>query len=119
MCSGGATRPVLPCALPLAAMRPSTFTSMFSLFRQRGPRGFDLPTRYYDAEQERRAERRQRMDGAPVVDRETLRARMRHGWGRQRADHGRTMRLVAMMVASVVALYLIMKRYLPAEGWGI
>jgi len=42
-------------------MKAPKLPAQFSVFRQRGPRGFDMPTRFYDAEAEARKERLQRV----------------------------------------------------------
>ena len=95
-------------------MNPPKLPAQFSLFKQRAPRGFDLPTRHYDAEAEARAERlkqareRGRQEALLGEDRARLSRQMRHSWQRQHHDNGRMVRLVMILVGvSAVVLFLM------------
>ena len=95
-------------------MNAPKLPARFSLFKQRGPRSFDPPTRYYDAEAESRAERlkqaRERGTQEALLsrDRARLSQRMRHSWQRQHHDNGRTVRLAMILVGvSAVVLFLM------------
>lgn len=87
---------------------------MFSLFRQRGPRGFDLVTRVYDAEKEARKERMARIqhEGASsTADHEHLSQRMRHSWQRQHRGSGAAQRYLITLGLVGVVLFFIIKVY--------
>ncbi|MCB9169245.1 MAG: hypothetical protein H6594_02715 [Flavobacteriales bacterium] len=101
---------------PYAVPGPRLIT-MFSLFRTRGPRGFDYTPRYYDAEKERRAERDARikaeLDDTPreaTYDRERFAARMRHSWQRERSGGSYVARL-ALVLGGVLAFLWAMYRF--------
>jgi hypothetical protein len=98
----------------MRTMNAPKFPAQFSLFKQRGPRGFDLPTRYYDAEAEARVARLKeaREHGTKEAllneDRARLSQRMRHSWQRQHHDNGRIVRLAMILVGvSAVVLFLM------------
>lgn len=88
--------------------------AMFSLFRHRGPRGFDMPTRFYDAEKEARAERAERIrkqQGISSEDRALFAERMRHSWQRKRSGTAQVQRLVFSIGLVTVVLYFIIKGF--------
>lgn len=90
---------------------------MFSLFRQSGPKGFHIGTRYYDPVKEEREERLQRLrnemgSGAqPGFDRELLASRMRHSWQRQTTDRSHLIRLVIVMGLVITILYYLIMSF--------
>lgn len=84
---------------------------MFSLFRQRGPKRFELATRYYDAEKEAREERAKRVVGKNGVDRELLSERMRHSWQRQHSGQGKVQRYVLTLGIVGVIVFFIIKGF--------
>lgn len=84
---------------------------MFSLFRQRGPKRFELATRYYDAEKEAREERAKRVTGKHAADRELLTERMRHSWQRQHSGQGKVQRYVLTLGIVAVVLFFILKGF--------
>ncbi|MCB0769755.1 MAG: hypothetical protein KDC00_05045 [Flavobacteriales bacterium] len=87
---------------------------MFSLFRQRGPRGFDPVTRVYDAEKEARKERMariQREGSGTSLDRDELSRRMRHSWQRQHRGTGAAQRYLITLGLVGVILFFIIKVY--------
>jgi Flp pilus assembly protein TadB len=96
---------------------------MFSLFRQRGPKGFELATRYYDPKKEERAERLKKLKRE--ADAETLRAedrrlfaeRMQHSWRRQSSDRTHIVRLVLIMGMVIAILYFIVKAFGLLAYW--
>ena len=96
---------------------------MFSLFRQRRPKGFDLATRYYDAERERRDERLRRLrnerDGDAVrqADRELLSSRMRHSWQRRSSDGAHISRMLLALALVLLILYVLAKRFGLFDHW--
>jgi len=95
-------------------MQAPKLPAMFSLFRQRGPRGFDLPTRYYDAEKEQREERKrsirvQAKSGS--VDHELFRERLHHSWHRERSGSAQLQRLVLIIGMVSVILFFIIKGF--------
>ncbi len=98
-------------------MKAPKLPGQFSLFRQRGARGFDLPTRYYDAEAEARRERleraRQRGEATELLqeDRARLSREMRHSWQRQSGNNGHTARLAMVLVAVCIILFFIIKGF--------
>ena len=98
-------------------MKAPKLPGQFSLFRQRGARGFDLPTRYYDAEAEARAERleraRQRGEATELMadDRARLSREMRHSWQRKSSNSGHTARLAAVLGAVCIILFFIIKGF--------
>jgi len=91
--------------------------AQFSLFRQRGARGFDLPTRFYDPEKEARNERlqqaRERAERTGLLDEDRARMaqRMRHSWQRRSSDGNRLTRLAVIMGGVLVILYFIIKAF--------
>jgi len=97
--------------LPSAVQAPR-LPAQFSLFRQRGPRGFDLVTRYYDPLKEAREERL-RKAGKEGRDarRELFSARMRHSWQRHGSDRAHLVRLVVVMGLVIAILYFIVKSF--------
>lgn len=90
---------------------------MFSLFRQRTPRGFDPVTRYYDPQKEARAERLRRMnttghpEGDLMAERDLFAERMRHSWRRQSSSKAHLIRLMVVMGMVVTILYFIVKGF--------
>jgi len=98
-------------------MNPTRLPAQFSLFKQRAPRGFDLPTRHYDAEAEARAERlkqardRDAQQSLVAGDRARLSHQMRHSWQRQRHDNGRTARLAMILVGVSAVLFFLMRGF--------
>ncbi len=98
-------------------MQRSNMFERFSLFRNRGPKGFDLATRYYDAEKERLEERRQRLGrtlDATLTDEERrslLASRIQHSWQRRSGDGTRVLRLVMVLILVLAGLYIIMRKY--------
>lgn len=98
-------------------MQAPKLPAMFSLFRQRAPRGFDYAPRYYDALKEASEERRKRLrlKGDPTAPRnerhEIMRDRMRHSWHRQGSSRNSVMRLVVVMGMVCVILYFIIKGF--------
>lgn len=90
---------------------------MFSLFRQRGPKGFDPVTRYYDPLKEARDERlrklaaEQRAEAERTADRDLFAERMRHSWRRQSSDRAHLIRLVVVMGLVITILYFIVKGF--------
>ncbi len=98
-------------------MNPPKLPVAFSLFRQRGPKGFDFPTRYYDAEREAREERlkkaRERADAEGLLDadRAMFAERMRHSWQRQTTERSHITRLLMTMGGVMVILYFIIKGF--------
>lgn len=105
------------CLTFVVAMNPPKLPAQFSLFKQRAPRGFDLPTRYYDAEAEARAERlkqaRERGNREALLseDRARLSQQMRHSWQRQHHDNGRTARLAMILVGVSAVLFFLMRGF--------
>jgi hypothetical protein len=97
--------------------------ALFSLFRQRGPRGFDLVTRYYDPLKEEREERIRKAradadaEGLLTADRRFFAERMRHSWQRQGSDRTHLIRLVLIMTMVIVILYFIVKGFGLLEYW--
>lgn len=97
--------------------------ALFSLFRQRGPRGFDLVTRYYDPLKEERDERirkvRREMDATALQeeDRRLFAERMRHSWRRQSSDRAHIIRLVLIMCMVMVMLFFIIKGFGLLTYW--
>ena len=98
-------------------MKAPKLPAQFSVFRQRGPRGFDPPTRFYDAEAEARKERlqhaRERGDRNDLLaqDRAQLSQRMRHSWQRQHHGNGRMARLAMILVGVSVVLFLLVRSF--------
>jgi hypothetical protein len=98
-------------------MNPPKLPASFSLFRQRGPKGFDFPTRYYDAEREEREERlkkareRSGSEGLLEADRAMFADRMRHSWQRQTTERSHITRLLMTMGGVMVILYFIIKGF--------
>ena len=98
-------------------MKAPKLPAQFSVFRQRGPRGFDMPTRFYDAEAEARKERLQRVRerGETIElmanDRALLGQRMRHSWQRQHQGNGRMARLALTLVGVSVVLFLLIRSF--------
>ena len=96
---------------------------MFSLFRQRGPKGFDLATRYYDPVKEEREERRRKVkketNGAELIghDRELFADRLRHSWRRQSSDRSHIIRLVLIMGMVIAILFFIVKGFGLLSYW--
>jgi hypothetical protein len=90
---------------------------MFSLFRQRGPRGFDPATRFYDPEKEARAERLRRSGGNSVLredarDREAFARQIRHSWQRKHGSGGGQVQRLVLSIGMVsVILYFIIKAF--------
>lgn len=112
--SGGQARslPAYPRRLvTFEAMQPPRIPALFSLFRQRGGRGFDYTPRYYDAAKEARHQRIQRAAGAEGQGPEAFRARMRHSWQRQGGEGASVMRLVVVMAMVCGILYFIIKGF--------
>lgn len=97
--------------------------ALFSLFRQRGPRGFDLVTRYYDPLKEERDERLRKARSAGAVadgrsaGRELFAERMRHGWRRQSSERAHLVRLVVIMGMVIAILYFIVKGFGLLAYW--
>lgn len=96
---------------------------MFSLFRQRPTRGFDLVTRYYDPLKEARDERLRKVRSVAMVeeerraDRELFAERMRHSWHRQSSDRTQLIRLLLIMGMVIAILYFIVKGFGLLEYW--
>ena len=96
---------------------------MFSLFRQRGPKGFELATRYYDARKEERNERMAKLkreadaDVLREEDRRQFAERMRHSWRRQSSDRAHIVRLVIIMGMVIAILYFIIKGFGLLTYW--
>lgn len=94
----------------------STITR-FSLFRNRGPKGFHIPARYYDAAKEAQRERELRLkqelsvEALSAMRRERLAERIRHSWHRRSSDTSRSKRLLVVLgfVASLA--------YILYKGW--
>jgi len=97
--------------------------ALFSLFRQRPTRGFDLVTRYYDPLKEQRDERLRKVRADAVAehsrsaDRELFAERMRHSWQRQSSDRTHLIRLVLIMGMVIAILYFIVKGFGLLEYW--
>ena len=97
------------------------------MFRQRGVRGFDFPTRFYDAEQEARNERRKRsmaesgIDADRASQRDRFAERLKHSWHRPSSDRSHLLRLVLIMGMVCVILYFILKGFglLDQNAWPI
>lgn len=91
--------------------------ALFSLFRQRGPRGFEPATRYYDQAKEEREERQKRIRAAaeanePVpADRELFAQRMRHSWQRESSNRTHLVRLLLVMTMVIVILFFIVRSF--------
>ncbi len=108
---------------PKQEMPAPKFTAMFSLFRQRGPKGFYMGTRYYDPVKEEREERLQRLraeidpDRRHSIDREILAQRMRHSWRRQSTDRSHLVRLVIVMGLVMTILYYLIMSFGLLEHW--
>jgi hypothetical protein len=87
------------------------------MFRQRGPRGFDLVTRYYDPLKEERDERIRKARASArtpdprAEDRELFAQRMRHSWQRQSSDRTHLIRLVIIMSMVIAILYFIVRSF--------
>jgi uncharacterized membrane protein YccC len=98
-------------------MKVPKLPGQFSLFRQRGARGFDLPTRFFDADAEARKERleqaRKRGEATELLqgDRERLSKEMRHSWQRQSSNNGHTARLAVTLGAVCIILFFIIKGF--------
>jgi len=98
-------------------MNAPKLPAQFSLFKQRKPRGFDLPTRHCDAEAEGRAERlkqardRGAQEALVAGDRARLSHQMRHSWQRQHHDNGRTARLAMVLVGVSAVLFFLMRGF--------
>ena len=94
--------------------------SLFSFFRQAGPKGFRFPPRYYDPvteAQEERAERlRREVDGDNTLRRELFAERMRHSWQRRSSDRARSGRLLIVLALVAFTLYLLYKGYVLLDG---
>jgi hypothetical protein len=109
--------------LPEQKMPAPKFPAMFSLFRQNGPKGFHIGTRYYDPVKEEREERlkrlRSEMDpGARrALEREVFSARMRHSWQRQSSDRTHLIRLVIVMGLVLTILYYLIMSFGLLEQW--
>lgn len=88
---------------------------MFSLFRQRGPRGFELVTRVYDPEKEARQKREERIRNEQAADSATDRAllaeRMRHSWQRQHRGTGMLTRYLISIGMVGIILFFIIKAF--------
>ena len=84
---------------------------MFSLFRQRGARGFDFPTRYYDAEKEEREQRHRAVREGSAEAKELFRERLHHSWHRERSSGAHLQRLVLIIGMVTVILYFIIKAF--------
>jgi hypothetical protein len=99
------------------------FSAMFSLFRQRGPKGFHIGTRYYDPVKEEREERLERLRAkkdtseGPHYDRELFASRMRHSWQRQTTDRSHIIRLVIVMGLVITILYYLIMSFGLLEHW--
>ena len=108
---------------PTTPMSAPRITAMFSLFRQRGPKGFDLATRYYDAQKEEREERLKKLkreadaDTLRAEDRRLFSERMRHSWRRQSSDRAHILRLVIIMGMVIAILYFIIKGFGLLAYW--
>jgi len=91
--------------------------ALFSLFRQRGPRGFAPGTRYYDHAKEEREERLRKARTAASAestlagDRELFSQRMRHSWQRQSSSRTHLIRLVLIMTMVIVILFFIVRSF--------
>jgi uncharacterized membrane protein YccC len=98
-------------------MQAPKFSAMFSLFRQSGPRGFHIGTRYYDPVKEEREERLQRLQQHPELrntrsmDRELFASRIRHSWQRQSTDRSHLVRLVIVMGLVITILYYLVRSF--------
>jgi len=100
--------PTTTATFVVTAMLAPKLPAMFSLFRQRGPKRFELATRYYDAEKEAREERTKRVVGKNGVDRELLAQRMRHSWQRQHTGKGQVQRyLFTLGIVAVIVFFII------------
>jgi hypothetical protein len=98
------------------AMQAPKLPALFSLFCQRGPRGFDYTPRYYDPAEEARRERVQRVrrkeaPGDAAFDAAAFRARMQHSWHRQGGQRASTVRLVVIMGLVCAVLFFIIKGF--------
>ena len=82
-------------------MQAPKLPAQFSIFRQRQLKGFDYTSRYYDAKEEARKERMQRLKGegaaAGASGREAFRERLRHSWHREGSDRASSSRLVVLL----------------------
>lgn len=91
--------------------------ALFSLFRQRDTRGFDLVTRYYDPVKEEREERIRtarvsaKEDPQSAADRELFAQRMRHSWQRQSSPRTQLVRLVLIMGMVMIILLFIVRSF--------
>jgi hypothetical protein len=91
--------------------------ALFSLFRQRGPRGFDLVTRYYDPLKEERDERLRKARATAKTEvpdagnRELFAQRMRHSWQRQSSDRTHLIRLALIMTVVLVIISFIVRSF--------
>lgn len=109
----------------LRRMSAPRLPAMFSLFRQRQPRGFDLVTRYYDPIKEARDERLKRMaaerdaETVRALDREMLSARMRHSWHTRGTGSAAIRRFTLALALVLGILYVLARHYglLNDLGW--
>jgi hypothetical protein len=104
-------------------MQAPRLPALFSLFRQRGPRGFDPVTRYYDPVKEEREQRLERLrkehlaNGPGTYDPELFSRRMRHSWQRQSSDRSHLVRLVLIMSVVMIILYYLVRTFGLLEHW--
>lgn len=100
-------------------MQPSRLIASFSLFRQRPPKGFDLPTRYYDPARDRRREREAAIkaeleEGAPAsFDRGRFSSKVREAWQPRRRDAGYPVRLLLTLGLVMAMLYIVYRNFFP------
>ena len=97
-------------------MHSPRIVQMLSLFRNRGPRGFDFPARYYDLAVERAKEREARaakeMNAMRTPqDRAYFQERIRHSWHREKRDGSFVNRLLVVLGAVLAMLYLIYRTF--------
>lgn len=92
--------------------------SRFSLFRNRGPKGFHFPARYYDPVKEAQRERELRLkhqlgeEALSAVRRELFAERMRHSWHRRSNDSSRSKRLLVVLGFVAALAYILYKGWL-------
>jgi hypothetical protein len=92
-------------------MQAPKLPAMFSLFRQRGARGFDFPTRYYDAEKEEREKRHKAVLEGDRATRDLFRERLHHSWHRERSSGAHLQRLVIIIGLVTAILFFIIKAF--------
>lgn len=92
-------------------------SSLFNLFRQPVPRGFEPGLRYYDPVKEEHQERlkcfRAEKDQMALreADRDLFGSRMRHAWQRRSSARAHMLRMLLALGVVLLVLYVLAMRF--------